>query len=88
LHGDTESKMDKEFLSQIDNIDELISSSLEKLPDETLICECFVVSSADIRAACQDIQRFDLKRVQDNFGLGHGCLNCLKQIDSWVNKIF
>lgn len=79
--------MDKEFLSQIDQIDELISRS-EKLDDEVLICECFCVNVSDIRTVCGDKQVFDLKKVQESFNLGHGCQGCLKKIDSWVNNIF
>lgn len=81
-------KMDKEFLSQIDRVDELLPSAPEKLNNEVLICECFCVSVADIREACHDIQKVDLKLLQDNFSLGHGCQGCLKRIDSWLHKIF
>jgi NAD(P)H-nitrite reductase large subunit len=79
--------MDKEFLSQIDRVDELTSST-ELLTDETLICECFCVNVGDIREACHLLGAFDLKTVQGEFNLGHGCKGCLKQIDSWVNKLF
>ena len=83
----TETKMDKDFLNQIDRLDELVSST-EKLDDDVLICECFCVNVADIKDVCQKSQAFDLKTVQENFNLGHGCQGCLKSIDSWVNKIF
>ncbi len=79
--------MDKEILSQIDRVDELISST-EKLDDEVLICECFFVNVGDIREVCHSLQAFDLKTVQDNFNLGHGCQSCLKQIDTWAFNIF
>ena len=79
--------MDKEFLSQIDRVDELISST-EKLDDEILICECFCVNVADIREACQDLATVDVELLQKKFSLGQGCTSCLKNIDSWVNKIF
>lgn len=79
--------MDKEFLSQIDQVDELISTT-EKLDDDVLICECFCVNAGDIREVCHSLKAFDLKTVQDNFNLGHGCQGCLKRIDTWVNKIF
>jgi len=79
--------MDKEILSQINTVDELISS-IEKLDDEVLICECFCVNVGDIREICHSLRVFDLKKVQDEFNLGNGCQNCLKQIDTWVNKIF
>jgi NAD(P)H-nitrite reductase large subunit len=80
--------MDKEFLSQIDQVAELIAPEAEKLADDVLICECFCVSVGDIREACRDLGTFDLELVQNNFSLGHGCQSCLKQIDSWSLKIF
>jgi len=79
--------MDKEFLSQIDQVGELISNT-EKLDDEILICECFCVNVADIREACKSQGTFDLMIMQENFGLGQGCQGCLKRINTWVNKIF
>jgi hypothetical protein len=79
--------MDKEILSQIDRVDEFISST-EKLDGEVLICECFCVNVADIRDVCHSLQAFDLKTVQNKFNLGQGCQGCLKEIDTWVNKIF
>jgi len=83
----TETDMDKEFLSQIDQIDDLITST-ETLEDEVLICECFCVNVADIRDTCHKQQIVDVKTLQDTFSLGLGCQGCLKRIDSWVNKIF
>ena len=80
--------MDKEFLSQIDRVEELLTPQAEKLDDEVLICECFCVSVGDIREACKEHGSFDLKTVQDNFSLGLGCQSCIKQIDSWAHKIF
>ncbi len=82
-----EQDFDSEFLTQIDQVDELISST-DKLDDETLICECFCVNVADIRQACDEHKKLDLEKVQSEFNLGHGCQGCLKRIDSWVNKIF
>lgn len=79
--------MDKDFLNQIDRVDELISLP-EKLDDEIIICECFCVNVSDIREACSKQGAFDLKTMQDGYSLGLGCQSCLKQIDSWVNKIF
>jgi len=79
--------MDKEFLNQIDRVDELISST-EKLDDDVLICECFCVNVGDIKEACSTLNAFDLKTVQGKFNLGHGCQGCLKRIDTWVSKIF
>ena len=79
--------MDKDFLSQIDRVDELISST-EKLDNEILICECFCVNVADIREACRENGAFDLETMQRDFSMGLGCTSCMKHIDSWVNKIF
>ena len=82
-----EQDFDSEFLTQIDQVDELISST-DKLDDETLICECFCVNVADIRQLCNEHKELDLEKVQSEFNLGQGCQGCLKRIDSWVNKIF
>lgn len=79
--------MDKDILSQIDRVDELISS-IEKLDDDVLICECFCVNVGDIKEVCHSLKVFDLKTVQDSFSFGQGCQGCLKRIDSWVNNIF
>jgi NAD(P)H-nitrite reductase large subunit len=76
--------MDKEFLRQIDSLDELLPA--EKLEDEILICECFCVSAGDIRKICS--QEVDLQLLQVRFNLGQGCHSCLKNSDNWVNKIF
>ena len=79
--------MDEEFLSQIDQVAELISTT-EKLDEDVLICECFCVNVGDIKEVCQSLKNFDLKTVQDSFNLGYGCQGCLKRIDTWVYKIF
>ena len=79
--------MDKDFFSLIDRLDELVATT-ELLSDETLICECFCVNVADIRESCRFKGVFDLKTVQDRFNLGNGCQGCLKEFDTWVNKIF
>ena len=80
--------MDKDFLSQIDRVAELLGEPKVLLDDDVLICECFCVNVADIREACKDLQEFDLKTMQDNYSMGLGCQSCLKRIDSWVHKIF
>ena len=79
--------MDKDFFSLIDRLDELVATT-ELLSDETLICECFCVNVADIRESCRSKGAFDLDIVQGRFNFGHGCQGCLKEIDTWVNKIF
>ena len=78
--------MDKDFLLQIENVNELVSDAFEKLDDETLICECFCVNAKDIRELCES--HVDLDLLQDHFGMGQGCTSCLKRKDSWVDKIF
>jgi NAD(P)H-nitrite reductase large subunit len=78
--------MDKEFLRQMENVDELIPHLPQKLDDETLICECFCVNVADIRQLC--VSKVDLDLVESRLSLGQGCKSCLKSKDSWVDKIF
>lgn len=78
--------MDKDFLHQIENVDELIPRPEEKLDDETLICECFCVSALDIRETCTNFVDLDL--LKKRFNLGEGCQSCLKNKDTWINKIF
>lgn len=80
--------IDKEFLSQIDRVDELLLSAPEKLADEVLICECFCVSVGDIREACRAQGQVDLDTLQAQFSLGQGCQGCLKEFDSWSKQIF
>lgn len=76
--------MDREFLRQIDSLDDLLAD--EKLEDEVLICECFCVSVKDIRETCAG--KVDLELLQDQFSMGLGCQSCLKRKDSWIHKIF
>ena len=78
--------MDKEFLRLIENVDELIPQTAEKLDDETLICECFCVSVRDIRETCST--SVDMNLLEEQFQLGHGCQSCVKRKESWINKIF
>jgi len=80
--------MDKEFLSQIDRVGDLLTSETEKLADDVLICECFCVSAFDIRQVCATNQVVDLVTLQENFNLGLGCQSCLKNLESWSSKIF
>lgn len=78
--------MDKEFLHLMDSVSELIPEAPGKLDDETLICECFCVSAADIRSlGGPDVE---LEKCRTTFALGTGCQTCVKNIDSWMNKIF
>lgn len=82
--------MDKEFLRQIDQASELIpdQQSLEKLDDETLICECFCVNVGDIRRTCADEQLVDLELLSAQFNMGLGCQSCFKKKDYWINRIY
>jgi hypothetical protein len=81
--------MDREFLNQIDNLGELLADlDQEKLDDEVLICECFCVNVRDIRELFADSQEVDLLVLQNRLDLGKGCLTCLKNKDSWIDKIF
>jgi NAD(P)H-nitrite reductase large subunit len=78
--------MDKDFLRLIETVDELIPQPSEKLDDDCLICECFCVSAGDIREFCY--KEVDLDLLQNQLSLGKGCQSCLKNKDSWINKIF
>jgi NAD(P)H-nitrite reductase large subunit len=78
--------MDKEFLRLMESVDELIPRPTEKLDDEVLICECFCVNVGDIRALCST--EVDLDLLKDRLNLGGGCQTCIKNKDSWINKIF
>jgi NAD(P)H-nitrite reductase large subunit len=78
--------MDKDFLRLIENVDELIAPHVEKLDDEVLICECFCVSALDIRERCTS--SVDLDLLNDHFNMGQGCQTCIKNKETWINKIF
>lgn len=81
--------MDKEFLRQIDQANELLADSKpDHIPDDVLICECFCVSALDIRNVCSELGMVDVDLLQETMDLGRGCQSCLKRIDSWVNNIF
>lgn len=80
---------EKEFLSQIDQVGELLSQLHgEKLDDEVLICECFCVSVRDIREVCDSTQRVDFELLAKKLSLGQGCQSCLRTAQSWQDKIF
>ncbi len=81
--------MDKEFLKQIDRVKELYSeTTIEKLDDEVLICECFCVNARDIREACDHLKKVDLALLQETLNFGHGCQSCLKNSEIWKDNIF
>ena len=78
--------MDKDFLRLMETVDELITRPTEKLEDGVLICECFCVSAGDIRELCTS--SVDLDLLKDHFNMGQGCQTCIKNKNSWINKIF
>ena len=78
--------MDKDILRLMETVDELIPRPTDKLDDDTLICECFCVSAGDIREVCSGYVDLDLLKARFNFG--GGCQTCLKNKDSWINRIF
>jgi len=81
--------VDKEFLRQIDKVDELLGAHPSlALDHDVLICECFCVSAGDIRQFCGNSKEVDLKALEVNFGLGQGCKSCLKASNEWIEKIF
>lgn len=81
--------MDKEFLRQIDQANELLTQLVpEKLADDVLICECFCVNVRDIREACAEKSEVDLGLLKRKFSMGEGCQSCVKAASEWVNKIF
>ncbi len=81
--------MDKDFLRQIDDVKDFLSSKeKEKLDNDFLICECFCVNVGDIRLSCSDLGEVNLDHLQERFQLGRGCQSCIKDADSWIKKIF
>ena len=86
LRSNKEAEIDEEFLRQIDQVEDLLPTTLDKLDDDTLICECFCVSVRDIRLLCET--KVDLQLLQEDLHLGQGCTTCLKNIDSWIHRIF
>lgn len=80
--------MDKEFLRQVDQANELLTQiASEKLADDVLICECFCVSVRDIREASSGVGEVNLEALSDRFSLGEGCKSCVKAVQDWVHKI-
>ena len=87
--AETEQKMDKDFLRQIDELGAFApSETAEKLDDDFLICECFCVSAGDIRMACGPTGKVNLEIIQHDLHLGQGCQGCLRRLDTWIDKIF
>ena len=80
--------MDKDFLTQIDNLDELIGPPKNLLDDNVLICECFCVSVGDIREVCAATRVVDVEKLQDSFHFSQGCGTCLRRKNEWIDLIF
>lgn len=81
--------MDRDFLKQIDQVQELLPDRpAEKLDGEIIICECFCVSVEDIRNTCAATSQVDIRLLQDRYSMGQGCQSCIKRMDSWIYKIF
>ena len=77
--------MDENFLDLIENVEDLIPHD-EKLDDDVLICECFCVNVGDIRETC--LTEVDLTALSEKFSMGQGCQSCIKNKDSWIDKVF
>jgi len=77
--------MDEDFLDLVDIEEELVPRD-DKLDDDVLICECFCVNVGDIRETC--LTKVDLCALSDKFGMGQGCRSCIKDKDSWIDKVF
>lgn len=78
--------MEKDFIEQIENLEDLIGFQEKKLDEDCLICECFCVNVRDIRERCETQVDFDL--LAREFSLGLGCQSCLKNKNAWVDRIF
>lgn len=77
----------EEILTAIENWDELLETrSNKKLDDEIIICECFCVNVADIRAIQK--KEVNIESLKKSLGLGTGCTSCLKTTHNWKDKIF
>lgn len=79
-------ELDEDFLLQITNMAELLPEPHELLDDDCLICECFCVSAGDIRKVSSET--VDLTLLKAKFHLGTGCQSCIKNFESWKDKIF
>jgi NAD(P)H-nitrite reductase large subunit len=58
------------------------------LTPDTLICECYCVSVLDIQQAFAKTRTVNLEKLQQDFKLGTGCGQCLKDKSNWMNLIF
>lgn len=79
--------MDNDFFKDIDNYLDLEPQMVDKLPDDTLICECFCVSVADIRSLTEGTKDIDLSFLKQQTSMGSSCKSCIKSFKSWVDKI-
>lgn len=80
---------DKDFLSQIDRVHELLGDKpKELLEDDVLICECFCVSVGDIREVCGETKLVDIEKLQQLFHFSQGCGTCIQRKNEWFDLIF
>jgi NAD(P)H-nitrite reductase large subunit len=80
---------DKDFLSQIDRVDELLGEMPKALlDDDVLICECFCVSVGDIREVCGETKLVDIEKLQQQFHFSQGCGTCIQRKNEWFDLIF
>ena len=77
----------EEILDNIKNLNDFIgSNSNKKLDDDVIICECFCVNVADIKAT--KLKKVDFEYLKNSLGLGTGCSSCIKSKNNWKEKIF
>ena len=82
----------KQYSDLLEEYSELVSTKEECLVNNELICECFLISAAQIREL---VSKNDSK-IEPNLlpdfcyqesDLGHGCGSCIKNQDDWKFKI-
>ena len=79
----------KEFNELLLQYEELIEIENNKLSDDELICECFLLSVSHLREFIKNNNRIENlpKWCFDNTCLGHGCGSCIKNKDDWKDRI-
>lgn len=91
-----EEKTGKLLLRNMEPKDEDMHEALEALreweqptlAEETLICECYCVSVLDIKQTCSKTGPIDLELLQQTFGMGTGCGQCVNDFANWKNLVF
>lgn len=76
---------DEDMLAALEALGEWVTPTLS---EETLICECYCVSVLDIRQHCADIGVVDLVLLSQEFGMGAGCGQCVKDFTNWKKLVF